>query len=381
MYESFYGFTHKPFQLNPDPSFYFGSRQHQRAMAFLEYGLHQNEGFIVITGEIGAGKTTLVRSLLRNLNSDEVVAANLVSTQLDADDTLKMVAAAFGVRVKDMDKAQVLLSLEAFLASVAHEGKRCLLIVDEAQNLTAKAVEELRMLSNFQLDTHALLQSFLVGQPEFRQMLESPDMQQLRQRVIAACHVGSMDQDETQGYVEHRLKCVGWKESPQFDADVFPAIFKASGGVPRRINSICDRLLLSGFLANKRSFSKDDVTEIAEEFKDETRAPKQATRKRRVSDKSDKSANSAANSKASKAIDIDLSQDEYDLTLPDEVTVIKHAKAGSVEEQLVHIEQGLIRLETTMLRLERSNTATLSLFKSLLEWAKNRESEHSAQSE
>jgi general secretion pathway protein A len=371
MYESFYGFTHKPFQLNPDPSFYFGSRQHQRAMAFLDYGLHQNEGFIVITGEIGAGKTTLVRSLLRNLNSDEVVAANLVSTQLDADDTLKMVAAAFGVRVKDMDKAQVLLSLEAFLASVAHEGKRCLLIVDEAQNLTAKAVEELRMLSNFQLDTHALLQSFLVGQPEFRQMLESPDMQQLRQRVIAACHVGSMDQDETQGYVEHRLKCVGWKESPQFDADVFPAIFKASGGVPRRINSICDRLLLSGFLANKRSFSKDDVAEIAEEFKDETRAPKPATRKRRVSDKSEK----AANSKASKAIDVNLSQDEYDLTLPNEATVITRSKAGSVEEQLVHIEQGLIRLETTMLRLERSNTATLSLFKSLLEWAKNRESE------
>jgi general secretion pathway protein A len=381
MYESFYGFTHKPFQLNPDPSFYFGSRQHQRAMAFLEYGLHQNEGFIVITGEIGAGKTTLVRSLLRNLNSDEVVAANLVSTQLDANDTLKMVAAAFGVRVKDMDKAQVLLSLEAFLASVAHEGKRCLLIVDEAQNLTAQAVEELRMLSNFQLDTHALLQSFLVGQPEFRQMLESPDMQQLRQRVIAACHVGSMDQDETQGYVEHRLKCVGWKESPQFDADVFPAIFKASGGVPRRINSICDRLLLSGFLANKRSFSKDDVTEVAEEFKDETRAPKQATRKRRVSDKSDKSANSAANSKNAKASDIDLSQDEYDLTLPDEVTIIKHTKAGSVEEQLVHIEQGLIRLETTMLRLERSNTATLSLFKSLLEWAKNRESERSTEIE
>ena len=377
MYESFYGFTHKPFQLNPDPSFYFGSRQHQRAMAFLEYGLHQNEGFIVITGEIGAGKTTLVRSLLRNLNSDEVVAANLVSTQLDADDTLKMVAAAFGVRVKDMDKAQVLLSLEGFLASVAHEGRRCLLIVDEAQNLTAKAVEELRMLSNFQLDTHALLQSFLVGQPEFRQMLESPDMQQLRQRVIAACHVGSMDQDETQGYVEHRLKCVGWKDSPQFDADAFPAIFKASGGVPRRINSICDRLLLSGFLANKRSFSKDDVTEIAEEFKDETRAPKQATRKRRVSDKGEK----AASSKASKAPDIDLSQDEYDLTLPDETKAITRSRAGSVEEQLVHIEQGLIRLETTMLRLERSNTATLSLFKSLLEWAKNRESEHSAQSE
>lgn len=372
MYESYYGFSHKPFQLNPDPSFYFGSRQHQRAMAFLDYGLHQNEGFIVITGEIGAGKTTLVRSLLQTLNSDEVIAANLVSTQLDADDTLKMVAAAFGVRVNDMDKAQVLLSLEAFLTSVAHEGKRCLLIVDEAQNLTAKAVEELRMLSNFQLDTHALLQSFLVGQPEFRQMLESADMQQLRQRVIAACHIGSMDQDETQGYVEHRLKCVGWKESPTFDADVFPAIFKASGGVPRKINSICDRLLLSGFLANKRTFSKDDVAEIAEEFKDETRAPKSATRKRRVSDKGEK----GATAKGFKPVDADLAQYDDDIAAATgEVGLIKRAKGGTVEEQLLHIEQGLIRLETTMLRLERSNTATLSLFKSLLEWAKNRESE------
>ena len=372
MYESYYGFSHKPFQLNPDPSFYFGSRQHQRAMAFLDYGLHQNEGFIVITGEIGAGKTTLVRSLLRTLNSDEVIAANLVSTQLDANDMLKMVAAAFGVRVANTDKAQVLLSLEAYLTSVAHEGKRCLLIVDEAQNLTAKAVEELRMLSNFQLDTHALLQSFLVGQPEFRQMLESPDMQQLRQRVIAACHIGSMDQDETQGYVEHRLKCVGWKDSPQFDPDVFPAIFEASGGVPRRINSICDRLLLSGFLANKRTFSKDDVTEIAEEFKDETRAPKPITRKRRVSDKGDK----ATSSKSKKPIDFELPQYDDDIAIAEAETPSgKRAQAGTVEEQLLHIEQGLIRLETTMLRLERSNTATLSLFKSLLEWAKNRESE------
>ncbi len=372
MYESFYGFSHKPFQLNPDPSFYFGSRQHKRAMAFLEYGLHQNEGFIVITGEIGAGKTTLVRSLLRNLNSDEVVAANLVSTQLDADDTLRMVAAAFGIRVKEMDKAQLLLSLEAFLTSVAHEGKRCLLVVDEAQNLTAKAVEELRMLSNFQLDTHALLQSFLVGQPEFREMLESADMQQLRQRVIAACHIGSMDQDETQGYIEHRLKCVGWKDSPQFDADAFPAIFKASGGVPRRINSVCDRLLLSGFLANKRSFSKDDVAEIAEEFKDETSAPKSATRKRRAADKSEK----VAIQKQAKIVDLPLPKiDKDEIFEVDKTASIARPKAASVEEQLVHIEQGLIRLETTMLRLERSNTATLSLFKSLLEWAKTRESE------
>jgi len=149
VYETFYGLTGKPFQLNPDPSFYFGSRQHRRAMAYLEYGLHQSEGFIVVTGDVGAGKTTIVRSLLDKLDAKQVVAAQLVSTQLDAEDTLRMVAAAFGLPGKDVPKSQMLLSLEAFLVSLAQQGKRALLIVDEAQNLTPRAVEELRMLSNF----------------------------------------------------------------------------------------------------------------------------------------------------------------------------------------------------------------------------------------
>ena len=259
MYESFYGLTGKPFQLNPDPSFFFGSREHRRAMAYLEYGLHQNEGFIVITGEIGAGKTTLVRGLLDKLDPDTVIAAQLVSTQLGAEDTLRMVGAAFGLRTSDVSKSDVLLSLEAFLVELSEQGKRALLIVDEAQNLAPRAVEELRMLSNFQLETHALLQSFLIGQPEFRRTMERPQMQQLRQRVIASCHIGPMDADETRGYIEHRLKCVGWKGDPKFDDEAYQAIFQVTGGIPRRINSLCDRTLLSGFLADKRHFTKEDV--------------------------------------------------------------------------------------------------------------------------
>lgn len=209
MYETFYGLTSKPFQLNPDPSFYFGSKQHRRAKAYLEYGVQRNEGFIVITGEIGAGKTTIVSGLLQSLDANAVVAANLVSTQLDAEDTLRMVGAAFGVRFKDTSKSDLLMSLEAFLVTQTSQGKRCLLIVDEAQNLTARAVEELRMLSNFQFGKQALLQTFLVGQPEFREILQHPNMQQLRQRVTATCHIGPMDADETRGYMEHRLKCAG----------------------------------------------------------------------------------------------------------------------------------------------------------------------------
>lgn len=269
MYEAFYGLSGKPFQLNPDPAFYYASRGHKRAFAYLQYGLFQSEGFIVITGEVGAGKTTLVRSLLEQLDSRKVVAAQLVSTQLDADDMLKAVAAAFGLPVKNAEKAQLLLELETFFVSLAAKRKRALLVVDEAQNLSPRAVEELRMLSNFQLGDHALLQSFLVGQPELRETMRSPHMQQLRQRVLASYHLGPLDREETQSYIEHRLKHVGWIGNPAFDNDTYDAIFGATHGVPRRINTLCNRLMLSGYLAEKNAFNAADVRTVAQEIKEE----------------------------------------------------------------------------------------------------------------
>lgn len=271
MYAAFYGLESEPFQINPDPRFYYASKQHRRAKAYLEYGVMRNEGFIVITGEVGAGKTTVVRGLLDSLDADKVVAANLVTTQLDAEDTLRMVGAAFGVRVKDVSKSDLLMALEAFLVNHTSQGKRCLLIVDEAQNLSHRAVEELRMLSNFQYGQQALLQTFLIGQPEFRAILQSPGMQQLRQRVTATCHIGPLDLAETQGYIEHRLKCAGAKPGrPSFDAAAFEAIFKGTGGIPRRINLVCDRLLLAGYLAGKDGFGGDDVAEVVSELNDES---------------------------------------------------------------------------------------------------------------
>ena len=269
MYETFYGLSAKPFQLNPDPSFYFGSRGHRRAMAYLEYGLHQSEGFIVITGDVGAGKTTLVRSLLQKLDPDKIVAGQLVSTQLDADDILRLVSAAFGLPNKGQEKADMLLALEMFLVSVAAKGKRVLLLVDEAQNLTPRALEELRMLSNFQIGEHSLLQSFLIGQPEFRETMRTPEMLQLRQRVLASYHLGPLDLEETRAYIEHRLTHVGWKGNPSFLPDAFQAIFDFTGGVPRRINTLCDRLLLSGFLAGKESFAAIEVGEVTQEMTEE----------------------------------------------------------------------------------------------------------------
>lgn len=273
MYEAYFGLRGKPFQLNPDPSFFYGSRGHRRAMAYLEYGLHQNEGFIVITGEIGAGKTLLVRSLLEKLDPKKIVAANLVSTQIDASDILRLVAAAFGIPSKHLTKSDLLLAIEAFLVSTTAAGKRALLIVDEAQNLTPQAVEELRMLSNFQLEDHALLQSFLVGQPEFRTIMQSPEMVQLRQRVIASYHLGPLDLLETQAYIEHRLSCVGWKGNPSFDQEAIREIFNVSQGIPRRINAICDRIMLGAFLGEQRRVSLDLVNQISAEMRDEQVTP------------------------------------------------------------------------------------------------------------
>jgi putative secretion ATPase (PEP-CTERM system associated) len=269
MYESFYGLTGKPFQLNPDPEFFFASRGHARAYAYLQYGLHQSEGFIVVTGEVGAGKTTLVRSLLQRLDSRKVVAAQLVSTQLDAEDLLKSVATAFGVPSRTTDKAQLLAHLEAFLTALVLENKRALLIVDEAQNLTARAVEELRMLSNFQLGDRALLQSFLVGQPELRHVLQSGALHQLRQRVIASYHLGPMERTETQAYVEHRLKHVGWKGDPAFEAGAFEAIHAFTGGVPRRINLLANRVMLAGYLGEKRTITAAEVRSVSNEMRQE----------------------------------------------------------------------------------------------------------------
>ncbi len=341
MYEAYYGLTSKPFQLNPDPHFYFGSKQHRRARAYLEYGIQRNEGFIVITGEVGAGKTTIVRGLLESLDSDSVVAANLVSTQLDAEDTLRMVGAAFGVVVRDLSKSDLLMSLEAFLVTQISQGKRCLLIVDEAQNLTPRAVEELRMLSNFQFGKQALLQTFLVGQPEFREILQHPNMQQLRQRVTATCHIGPMDVEETRGYIEHRLKCVGADGRPSFEAQAFDAIHTATGGIPRRINAVCDRLLLLGFLGEKDNFTEEDVglvvTEIQEESGSSILPSAQA---------GNSSSRSGGMESGESGYDIDLGRLEFESSSLDQIGgKLSNLGQDNVKERLGRIERSLHRLE------------------------------------
>jgi len=356
MYEAFYGLSSKPFQLNPDPHFYFGSKQHRRAKAYLEYGVHRNEGFIVITGEIGAGKTMVLRSLIDSLNGSNVITGHLVTTQLGAEDTLRMVGAAFGFRVKDVPKSELLITLEAFLISQTSKGKRCLLIVDEAQNLTPRAVEELRMLSNFQFGNQALLQSFLVGQPEFREILQRPEMEQFRQRVSATCHIGPLDADETRAYIEHRLKCAGSTGKPSFEPGVFAEIHRASGGIPRRINAVCDRLLLAGFLGDHTHLTVADVAEVVQEFQQESGTPVRPANAAAAAGADP----SLPGGLAGAVLDVDLSRVQLDAEALEGMSrQIADLTADQRGDQLQ-------RLERSLLRLERINVQTLAMLQKLV---------------
>lgn len=273
MYETYYGLRDKPFRLRPDPAFFFGSKGHRSAMGYLEYGLSQGEGFMVITGEVGAGKTTLVRNLLGKLEPAKIVAAHIVNTHLDPDNTLQMVAGAFGLPFEDASKATLLRRLEHFFRQCDEKGQRALLVVDEAQNLVPKTVEELRMLSNFQANDKSLLQTFLLGQPEFRITLHSESMRQLRQRVIATYHLGPMDAGETRAYIEHRLRMVGWQNDPSINAEAYAAIFDYTGGIPRKINSLCDRLFLMGYLEELHGFGLAEVSEVIRDIQQEFDLP------------------------------------------------------------------------------------------------------------
>lgn len=266
MYESYYGFSEKPFQLSPDPRFFFATSHHQRALSYLQYGLDQGEGFIVITGPIGTGKTTIARNLLSSIGDDNIVAAQLVTTKLSPDELLELIAAEFKIPLKGNSKAEVLRSIESFLIQLHKQGKRALLLVDEAQNLPSETVEELRMLSNFQLDDKPLIQSFLLGQEELKDIIQAPNMEQFRQRIIASAHLKPLSIEEVSSYINHRLQQAGCEKEALFSDDAFELIHKKTLGVPRKINIFVDRLLLFGFLEELSSFEIDDINNVAEEM-------------------------------------------------------------------------------------------------------------------
>jgi len=266
MYQTYYKLRSKPFQLSPDFRYFYGSRNHKKALAYLLYGIEQSEGFIVITGDVGVGKSTLVQGLLSNISGHNIVSASLATTQLEKDDLLRMVASSFGLEYEGISKAKLINNIEGFLKKCAWADKRVLLIIDEAQNLPAQSLEELRMLSNFQEHGIALLQTFLLGQKNFIEVLQREDFEQLRQRVIASYNLEALSGDEIRGYIEHRLSIAEWQGDPEFQESAYEAIYNFTKGVPRRINTLCERMMVYGCLEETHQFDGSTVQTVIDEL-------------------------------------------------------------------------------------------------------------------
>src|SRR5215211_2813595 len=264
MYERFYQLRERPFALSPDPDYLYPSRVHREALSYLRYGIEGQAGFVVITGEIGSGKTTLLQTLLRGLDRETTVA-RLVNTMLEPNELLESILIDFGLEPEPR-KPGMLRQLGEFLVGERAAGRLVLLVVDEAQNLTLPALEEVRMLSNLETEKSKLLQIVLVGQPDLREKLGQPELEQLRQRVTVSYHLGPLDADDTSAYINHRLRLAATGAPLEFPEDVSAVVHHRSGGVPRLINVICDAILLFGYGADRRTIDMSLAEEALAEL-------------------------------------------------------------------------------------------------------------------
>lgn len=269
MYQAFYKLRGKPFQLTPDPGMLFPSKGHKRAMSYLLYGFEQGEGFVMITGAVGTGKTLLIQKLFEELAHRNIVVASLASANLDGEDILPAVASALDLPYERRSKEALLQDLKQHLISLHARLTHALLVVDEAQTLTPAALEMLRILSNLELKGHALLQIFLVGQAELRRIIVSNHMEQLRQRIIASHRIEPMAEEECRAYILHRLRAVGWNNDPELAPEIFSVVYQASRGIPRKINLIMDRLLLHGYLEELHGLNLAALTMVLDEMDEE----------------------------------------------------------------------------------------------------------------
>jgi len=266
VYKTYYKLEGQPFRLSPDHRFSFDHPSYINAQSYLKYAVAEGEGFIAITGEPGTGKTTLIASLLAEIDESRVQVATLTNVQLDAANLLSMVLEEFGIPIGDADEVSPLSKLKQFLTQKHKNEQRCILIVDEAQGLSMESLEELRLISNLEYDNRLLLQVFLIGQEPLMDMILEPGLEQLHQRFIAAAQLKTLERKETKAYVEHRLRKVGWDNDPSFTKEAMNLIFKFSGGVPRRVNLICHRLFLYGGLKKKHALVGADALHVIVEL-------------------------------------------------------------------------------------------------------------------
>lgn len=269
MYQKFYKLDSKPFRLNSDPRFFFNSKTHKRALSYLFYGVEQREGITIITGEVGTGKTSLVGKLLASLEDENTYVVKIASSKLEPIELLRLISAELELEYHRLSKAVLLKNLESYLIKLLGNHIHVLLIVDESQNLIKTTIEEIRILSNMQKDGQPLMQCFLLGQKEFRTLLEKDGFEQLRQRVIANYHLHSLEEQETKEYILHRLKIAGWDGDPVIDEQVMEEVHRCTGGIPRKINLLFDRILLYGCLEGVHHIDDQTLQAVLLDIKDE----------------------------------------------------------------------------------------------------------------
>lgn len=266
VYQGIYKLNTDPFCLNPNPRFCYIHKSYRKVKAYMLFAFQREEGVLLLTGDPGTGKTTVIKEQLSEWSMAAVNAVTLVTTQLEADDLLRLTAYSFGLDVAQMDKASIIHQFHRYLVIQHRQKRRSLLIVDEAQDLSQSALEELRLLSNLEISNHPLLQIFLVGQRQLLDTLGRPVLEQLRQRLSVAATLEALNIDDVKPYIEHRLNVAGWNDDPHIDIEVYPIIHRYSGGIPRRINQICSRLFLYGFVNNKHTLTPEDANTAIQEL-------------------------------------------------------------------------------------------------------------------
>lgn len=268
MYKAFFGFQHGPFELSPDPRFLYPTARHYEALANLYYAIRERKGFVALTGEVGTGKTLLVRCLLEKLTKQRVKFAYVFSPALTPVELLRYIAADLGLRIEWKDKTDLLLGISRFLIRQNEEGLTTVLVIDEAHLLSPDVLEEARLLNNLETPRGKLLQIALVGQPELDEKLDSPALRQLKQRIAFRCCLAPLSAAETSEYIAWRLKRAGANgASPQFPAGALEAVYKYSGGYPRLINAICENALISAFAKSTRTISAPIIDEVCRDLR------------------------------------------------------------------------------------------------------------------